>query len=26
VEQEGERLLAWLRPDADRRDLRWATA
>lgn len=23
VEEEGERLLAWLRPDTDRRDLRW---
>lgn len=24
VEREGERLLAWLRPDTDRRELRWA--
>lgn len=26
VEREAERLLAWLRPDTDRRELRWATA
>jgi hypothetical protein len=23
IEEEGERLLAWLRPDTDRRELRW---
>jgi hypothetical protein len=26
VEREGERLLAWLRPDTDRREVRWATS
>lgn len=26
IEQEGERLLTWLRPDTDRRELRWMPA
>ena len=26
IEDEGARLLAWLRPDTDRRELRWQSA
>jgi hypothetical protein len=26
VEEEAERLLAWMRPDTDRREIRWATS
>ena len=26
VETEGDRLLVWLRPDTDRREVRWTTA